>query len=106
MKDELFNDLLASAQEMVAIEKGQKTPEEGHTHSYNVVDVKAIREAAGKSRDEFAQILGTSAETIKSWETKRRNPAGPAQKLLRLIQTNPTQMVALLEQDTDYPQRA
>ena len=49
MKDELFNDLLASAQEMVAIEKGQKTPEEGHTHSYNVVNVKAIREAAGKS---------------------------------------------------------
>jgi hypothetical protein len=33
MKSELFNDLLISAQEMVAIEKGQKTPEKHHTHS-------------------------------------------------------------------------
>jgi len=33
MKSELFNDLLISAQEMIAIEKGQKTPEKHHTHS-------------------------------------------------------------------------
>lgn len=100
MKDELFNDLLASAQEMVEIENGRQTPAKEHTHSYDLVDVKAIREAAGKSRDEFAQIIGTSTETIKSWETKRRNPAGPAQKLLRLIQTNPREMVSVLESDS------
>lgn len=106
MKDELFNDLLASANEMIAIENGETTPEAEHTHSYNVVDVKAIREALGKSRDEFALIVGTSSETIKSWETKRRNPTGPAQKLLRLIQSNPIQMVSVLENDNDYIQQA
>lgn len=106
MKDELFNDLLASANEMVAIEKGECAPKAEDTHSYNIIDVKAIREALGKSRDEFALIVGTSSETIKSWETKRRNPTGPAQKLLRLIQSNPLQVVSVLENDDDYIQEA
>ncbi|TNC84571.1 MAG: transcriptional regulator [Thalassolituus sp.] len=106
MKDELFNDLLASANEMVAIEKGERAPKAEDTHSYNIIDVKAIREALGKSRDEFALIVGTSSETIKSWETKRRNPTGPAQKLLRLIQSNPLQVVSVLENDDDYIQEA
>jgi|TARA_B110000211_G_scaffold213065_1_gene253211 putative transcriptional regulator len=106
MKDELFNDLLASAKEMVAIECGESTPKDEHIHSYNIVDVKAIRETLGKSRDEFALILGTSTETIKSWENKRRNPTGPAQKLLRLIQSNPTQMVSVLEHEDDSAQQA
>ena len=98
MNDELFADLLASTQEMVEIELGQRAVAEENMHSYALVDVKKIREATGKNREEFADIIGTSVETIKSWETKRRNPAGPAQKLLRLIQFNPKQMVAILEQ--------
>ena len=106
MKEELFNDLLASTKEMIAIENNESIPKLEHTHNYNIVDVKAIREAAGKSRDEFALILGTSPETIKSWENKRRNPTGPAQKLLRLIQTNPLEMVSVLEHADDYVQQA
>ncbi|MAD46502.1 MAG: transcriptional regulator [Oceanospirillaceae bacterium] len=106
MKDELFNDLLTSAKEMVSIEKGYKEPAKEDSHSYDLLDVKAIREAAGKNRDEFALILGISAETIKSWETKRRNPTGPTQKLLRLIQINPEKMINVLEEDTDFKQQA
>ncbi|MDR5897674.1 NadS family protein [Halomonas vilamensis] len=33
--------------------------------------------------------MGTSVETIKSWETKRRNPPGLAAKVLTTIQNNP-----------------
>ena len=106
MKDELFNDLLASAKEMVSIENGDRKPDADRIHSYDVVDVKAIREAAGKTRDEFALILGTSTETIKSWETKRRNPSGPAQRLLRLIQVNPVAMITVLEQDCQLTPQA
>ena len=105
MKDELFADLLASTREMIEIENGERTPNPEHMHSYNVVDVKAIREAAGKTRDELAKIIGTSTETIKSWETKRRNPTGPTQKLLRLIQTNPSGMIAVLEEDNKVASR-
>lgn len=99
MKDALFADLLHSTKEMVEIESGERTANAEQVFSYNVVDVKAIREAAGKTRDELAKIIGTSTETIKSWETKRRNPTGPTQKLLRLIQTNPAAMIAILEED-------
>ena len=45
MKDELFADLLASAEEMVRIEKGEETPEPEHVHTFSEIDVKAIREA-------------------------------------------------------------
>jgi DNA-binding transcriptional regulator YiaG len=37
----------------------------------------------------MANALGTSIDTIKSWESKRRNPTGLAAKVLALIQTNP-----------------
>jgi putative transcriptional regulator len=106
MKDALFADLLHSTKEMVEIESGERTANAEQVFSYNVVDVKAIREAAGKTRDELAKIIGTSTETIKSWENKRRNPTGPAQKLLRLIQSNPTQMVSVLEHEDDSAQQA
>lgn len=33
--------------------------------------------------------LGTSIDTIKSWENKRRNPTGLAAKVLATIQDNP-----------------
>lgn len=106
MKDALFADLLHSTKEMVEIESGERTANAEQVFSYNVVDVKAIREATGKTRDELAKIIGTSTETIKSWENKRRNPTGPAQKLLRLIQSNPTQMVSVLEHEDDSAQQA
>ncbi|MCY0964586.1 NadS family protein [Parathalassolituus penaei] len=98
MKDELFADLLASAEEMVAIETGVKAPAPEAVHVFDTVDVRAIREATGRSRDEFAVLIGTSVETVKSWENRRRNPTGPTQKLLLLIQHNPVAMTAILEQ--------
>lgn len=97
MKDDLFADLLTSAQEMVAIEQGALTPDPNAIHHYETLDVKAIREASGKNRKEFAAIIGASYETVKSWETNRRNPSGVAEKLLTLIKENPKQMVGLLE---------
>lgn len=39
--------------------------------------------------DEFAQALGVSVSSVKSWEAKRTKPSGSAQKLMQLIQSNP-----------------
>ena len=66
MKDELFADLLASAEEMVRIEKGEQMPMEQHVHTFSEIDVKAIREATGLKQQDFA-----------------------ARKLLLLLQGNP-----------------
>jgi DNA-binding transcriptional regulator YiaG len=37
----------------------------------------------------MATALGTSLDTIKSWEAGRRNPTGLAAKVLVTIQKNP-----------------
>lgn len=41
------------------------------------------------SQSEMAKALGTSLDTIKSWETGRRKPTGLAAKVLATIQANP-----------------
>lgn len=57
-KDELFADLLASAEKMVRIEKGQQMPKEQHVHTFSEIDVKAIREATGLKQQDFAAAVG------------------------------------------------
>ena len=89
MKDELFADLLASAEEMVRIEKGEETPEPEHVHTFSEIDVKAIREATGLRQQDFAVAVGVSYDLVKSWETTRRQPTGAPRKLLLLLQANP-----------------
>lgn len=56
---------------------------------YEIADVKAIRAQLNVSQTEMAQALGTSVDTIKSWESRRRNPTGLAAKVLAAIQANP-----------------
>ncbi|MEN5017441.1 HTH-type transcriptional regulator [Erwinia sp. Eh17-17] len=50
---------------------------------------KRVREITGMQIDEFAQALGVSVSSVKSWEAKRTKPSGSAQKLMQLIQSNP-----------------
>lgn len=82
-----FDDLKASLEEAVDIKQGITEP--SRTTRYKVADVKAIREQLNVSQSEMAKVLGTSIDTIKSWETKRRNPTGLAAKVLATIQDNP-----------------
>lgn len=89
MKDELFAELLSSAEEMVKIERGEVTPKPEHVHTFTDIDVKAIREATGLKQQDFALAVGVSYDLVKSWETKRRQPTGAARKLLILLQAYP-----------------
>jgi DNA-binding transcriptional regulator YiaG len=83
----IFNELKASLEEAVEIKNG--TTEASRITRYEVEDVKAIRTQLQVSQVEFAAALGTSVDTIKSWETKRRNPTGLAAKVLGVIKDNP-----------------
>jgi DNA-binding transcriptional regulator YiaG len=74
-------------EEAVEIKNG--TTEASRITRYEVEDVKAIRTQLQVSQVEFAAALGTSVDTIKSWETKRRNPTGLAAKVLGVIKDNP-----------------
>ena len=84
----IFNDLKASLEEAVAIKQGLNNA--SRVTSYEVADVKAIRAQLNVSQLEFAAVLGTSVDTIKSWENRRRNPTGLAAKVLAAIKNNPT----------------
>ena len=83
----IFNELKASLEEAVAIKNGDTSPV--RVTRYNVADVKAIRAKLNVSQAELAAALGTSLDTVKSWEQKRRNPTGLAAKVLATIQDDP-----------------
>lgn len=83
----IFDDLKASLEEAVEIEHGSK--EAARVTRYEVADVKAIREQFAVSQADFAAVMGTSVDTVKSWESKRRNPTGMAAKVLAVIQDKP-----------------
>ncbi|HIE5901508.1 TPA: NadS family protein [Proteus mirabilis] len=82
-----FNDLKASLEEAVEIKNGDKKASK--VARFEVADVKAIREQLNVSQSEFAHALGTSIDTVKSWELKRRNPTGLTAKVLIAIYKNP-----------------
>ncbi|ETX12475.1 transcriptional regulator [Marinomonas ushuaiensis DSM 15871] len=84
----IFNELKSSLEEVVEIHQGrQKT---ARVTRYDIADVKAIRDGLNVSQMEFAKALGTSVDTIKSWESRRRNPTGLAAKVLSMIEENPS----------------
>ncbi len=83
----IFNELKDSLTEAVDIKQGHK--QASRLTRYEVADVKALRESLAITQAQLAQALGTSVDTIKSWESKRRNPTGLAAKVLATIHDNP-----------------
>ena len=84
----IFNELKASLEEAVDIKQSKK--QAARVTRYDVANVKASRLKLDVSQQELADALGTSVDTIKSWENKRRNPTGLAAKVLATIQDNPS----------------
>lgn len=89
MEKKLFDSLLRSMEEMVAIENGELEPAPENVHRHVLPDVKAIRKHAGMKQAEFADAMGLSVDLVRSWEQKRRFPSGIALKMLCLIEQQP-----------------
>lgn len=53
------------------------------------VDVRALRERLGLTREQFAARYGLEVETLRNWETGRREPDTTARSYLRAISNNP-----------------
>ena len=87
MDNDMFDELMASAQEMDGIVKGQKQP--ARRFDFPEPEVKAIRERMGVSQDKFAVILGVSKRTVENWEQGRRHPTGAARSLLKIVEADP-----------------
>jgi putative transcriptional regulator len=89
-----FNSLLTSVKQAGKIRRGKMKP--SRVFSYSVPDVKAIRERLHVSQNEFAHMIGVSANTIQNWEQGRRRPEGPAITLLRITEKNPKAVLEAL----------
>ena len=99
MKEDLFQELVASVREGGAILRGETEP--SRTFTIEVPDVKAVRTRMRLTQQEFALLLGISVRTLQNWEQGRRTPHGPARVLLQVAEKHPE---ALL--DTIMPAEA
>ena len=87
MKDELFEELLESVREAVAISRGEVEP--SRVFVFPSPDVRKIRKGYGLSQGGFAKRIGISKGTVQNWEQGRRKPEGPARVLLRVAEQYP-----------------
>ena len=87
MDDNLFDQLVTSVEQAGAIRRNEQTAE--REFEYSAVDVKAIRETTGRTQESFAQMIGASLSTVRSWEQGKRHPVGTARVLLRLFRSDP-----------------
>ena len=87
MKEELFDELVASVKEGGMILHGEK--EAARTFQLDRLDIKRIREGYNLTQIQFAAMLGISPRTLRNWEQGRRMPKGPAMVLLRVAEKHP-----------------
>lgn len=53
------------------------------------IDVSTARRKLGVTQSAFSRCLGVALPTLRKWEQGARRPEGPAQVLLRVIQSEP-----------------
>ena len=87
MKDELFNELVASIREGGKILRGKARP--SLKFIIETPDVKKIRSNYKLSQNEFAALMGISVKTLRNWEQGRRVPEGAARVLLQVAAKHP-----------------
>jgi len=96
MDKPLFNDLVQSLKEAVAIARGEIKPSRMFVVEPDTVDARATREKIGLSQNEFARLLRVNVKTLQNWEQHRRTPSGPAAALLTLVAKAPQTVLETL----------
>ena len=121
MKDKLFSNLLKSVEEAGAIHKGEKPAERVSVYKGKILvgirendktvwtldqaaeelrkapgknsNAKHIREVLRQTQEGFAELLGVSVRTLQNWEQGRRDPQGPAKRLLNVASRHPVELL-------------
>ena len=79
--------ILQGAREALAFARGARADFVVHVPSK--IDVKAIREKARMSQEEFARQYGFSKRSLEQWEQGRRIPTGASRAFLAVIAREP-----------------
>jgi putative transcriptional regulator len=88
VRGELFEELVDSVKEGMAILRGEMEPSRVFVVEKGP-DVKSIRSKLGMSQRAFASMLGISVRTLENWEQGHRAPKGPARVLLKVAEMHP-----------------
>lgn len=91
MNDELFNELVESIRDVGAYLRGE--PVDVRVTFVGEPDPRAIRERLGVTQERFAAMLGIDMKTLEDWEHGRREPTGPAMRLLQIADRHPEIML-------------
>lgn len=94
MKDNDFQDLLKSIDQMREIHKGNRKP--SRVFKFAPVEVKKIRDKLHVSQPEFAIMIGVSVATLRNWEQGRTVPEGAAMALLKVAAKKPRAVLEAL----------
>ena len=94
MDEKLFNELLASVEEMDKIRRGTKRASRRTT--VTELKVEVVREQTGLSQTRVARLISVSKRTLENWEQGRRSPTGPARALLKIVAKDPEGAVRAL----------
>ncbi|HYR12296.1 MAG TPA: helix-turn-helix domain-containing protein [Longimicrobium sp.] len=87
MDDKAFAELLENARQAAAWLKGEEVP--GRVTFVGEPDPREIRARLGMTQEEFAAALSISVKTLRNWEQGRRDPSGPAMRLLQIAEKHP-----------------
>ncbi len=90
MKDELFNSLMSSLEEVKKHQEGKitlksKTISIAPIDTFTPESIKDIREKLHLSQGTFSEILGVSKKSVESWESGRAKPLGSSRRLLTVM---------------------
>ncbi len=87
MRDELFDELVEGIKEAGAFLRSEQPP--ASVTFVGEPDPRAIRERLGLTQTQFAAALCISVNTLRNWEQGRRDPSGPAMRLLQIADKHP-----------------
>ena len=98
-KEHLFNEneLIGSLQEALAHAKGKLTLKTTkvppRTLKMTPARIALIRRRLKASTPVFAAYLNVTPDTVRGWEKNRRQPSGPALRLLEIASKTPKVLV-------------
>lgn len=92
-----FESISRGLEEAISHVEGKRQGATIHEVHLPDVDVSAIRARTGLSQAEFARSIGVAKGTLLNWEQGRRQPSGPANVLLALIERNPSVVRELMQ---------
>jgi putative transcriptional regulator len=94
--------IIEGLQQAIAYERGELTNVRVHrvevtarkAHAekppyYPPLMIREVRQKLGVSQAIFAEMLGVSASTVRAWEQGKREPEGPARRVLQLADCHP-----------------